>query len=151
MKILLDFDGVLITAPAWKQAPLHPDGFLMFNECCVKNLNKIITATQANTIVLTTTHRIKYSIIEWKNLFKNRGITISDIEKVNNCNKLELMPKRKIEIEEWADGQAPLNFLILDDDLSLHELPPHIKSRWVKTSPLIGLSEEKVLEALAKQ
>jgi HAD domain in Swiss Army Knife RNA repair proteins len=61
MTILLDIDGVLVTTPSWRTTEILSDGFMKFNEAAVTNLRRLITETNAD-IILTTTHRITYSI-----------------------------------------------------------------------------------------
>ena len=82
MTVLLDIDGVLVTTPGWRISEQHMDGFLKFNDRAEKNLTRLISETNA-TIVLTTTHRITYSVEKWKEIFNNRGIPVETIEKVN--------------------------------------------------------------------
>ena len=99
MIILLDIDGVLVTTPAWRAVKLDTDGFLKFNEKAAGNLAKLISQTNAS-IVLTTTHRINYSIEQWKDIFKNRGINPSSISKVNQLKTLNNKVERAAEIKE---------------------------------------------------
>lgn len=142
MTILLDIDGVLVTTPAWRITEQHTDGFLKFNSEAEKNLIRLISETNAS-IVLTTTHRITYSIEKWKEIFNNRGIPVQTIEKVNTRQTIDEMPSRGVEIKEWVDdfGTDKL-FVIIDDDLSINALPSDIKEKWVMTKSMIGLDGE---------
>src|SRR5687767_10967161 len=101
MTILLDIDGVLVTTPSWRSAEQLPDGFLKFNEKATKNLARIISETKAS-IVLTSTHRINYSIEEWKELLGSRGIYPSSLTKLNEKVALNEMDDRATEIREWV-------------------------------------------------
>lgn len=150
MKLLLDFDGVMITTPAWKPVEGFSDGFIDFNETSLKNLKRIINLGEVDTIVLTTTHRIAKTIEEWKALFERRGITVEYIEKINNADSLTTMQLRSIEIEAWAQGQDAVDFIVIDDDAGLNQLPPRLKDRWIRTDSLIGLNDDKTNEVLAK-
>src|SRR5689334_7817100 len=142
MIILLDIDGVLVTTPSWRATEILADGFMKFNDNAAANLQRLITETEAD-IVLTSTHRVNYSIETWKNIFRQRGIVTNSISKVNEKKSIETMLDRATEIKEWFDsGGHKYNFVIIDDDLSLHGLPAAIKSKCVMTSPLIGLNEE---------
>src|SRR5688572_2590645 len=142
MTILLDIDGVLVTTPAWRRAEIHIDGFLKFDEKAAKNLAKLISETNAG-IILTSTHRINYSIDEWERIFNTRGIHPSSISKLNDITTLNNMPDRASEIKEWVDKQVnPQLYVIIDDDLSLNNLPATIKRRCVLTKPMIGLDNE---------
>lgn len=84
MKILLDFDGVLITTPSWQKVPLLDDGFMAFNEDCASNVAKLVDTFSAQ-IVLTSTHRIHYSNEEWRVLLANRGINTTQVRKSNSA------------------------------------------------------------------
>lgn len=148
MIILLDIDGVLVTTPSWKSAELLADGFLKFNEKASRNLARIIEETKAD-IVLTTTHRISYSIEEWKILLNARGIYPDSISKLNNITTLSGMVSRAIEIKEWIDHYTyNEKFVVIDDDLSINDLPGSIKEKCVLTKPLIGLDEEATQKVL---
>jgi len=151
MKILLDIDGVLVTTPAWKAVEIQADGFLKFNEIASKNLSKIIEITKAS-IILTTTHRINYSITEWRNILETRGIFPPSISKVNNKSTISDIENRAIEIKKWVDNNQDMEpFVIIDDDLSINGLPKEIRNKCVLTRPMIGLDEEamnKVLKIL---
>jgi hypothetical protein len=148
MVILLDIDGVLVTTPGWRVVELQVDGFLKFNERAALNLGRILDQTQAG-IVLTTTHRINYSVGEWQELLNARGIRPSSISKINSVTTVGGMADRATEIEEWISncwrGEA---YVIIDDDLSINRLPRAIKAHWVATKPMIGLDEEAVMKAL---
>lgn len=150
MKLLLNFDGVMITTPAWKPVEGFSDGFIDFNEASIKNLKRIINLGEVDTIILTTTHRIIKTIEEWEWLFKRRGISVEHIEKINDADSLTTMKLSHIEIEAWAQGQDAADFIIIDDDAGLNQLPAHIKERWIKTNSLIGLNDDKTNEVLAK-
>ena len=141
MTILLDIDGVLVTTPSWRATEHLPDGFLKFNEKAASNLSRIIDKTNAG-IVLTTTHRISYSVDKWKELLQTRGIFPSSITKLNDLTTLSDMADRATEIKEWVDKQS------IDDDLSINSLPTSIKEKFVLTKPMIGLDEEATLQAI---
>jgi hypothetical protein len=56
---------------------------------------------------------------------------------------------RAAEITAWVATQgATTNYVVLDDDLSLHGLSPAIKSWCVITKPLLGLDAEATQQAL---
>lgn len=151
MVILLDLDGVLITTPSWRTLEIEPDGFFKFNTYATRNLAAILAETNAS-LVLTTSHRINYSLTEWATFLKTRGLLPSAITKVNERTTLSPVGSRAGEIAAWVTTQgATANYVVLDDDLSLHGLPPAIKSRCVLTKPLLGLdtdATERVLHIL---
>ncbi|WP_426492667.1 HAD domain-containing protein [Hymenobacter sp. 102] len=149
MKILLDIDGVLVTTPIWRKAEVLADGFLKFDENASRNLAAIISATNSS-IVLTTTHRINFSLEQWYILFKTRGIIVSNIVKINKKESIDLLGNRSEEIKEWVDQfDAAEDYVIIDDDLSINGLPSYIKNRWVMTRPMIGLNDEATSKALS--
>ena len=148
MIVLLDIDGVLVTTPGWRRTEQHIDGFLKFNDKAEKNLIRLISETNAS-IVLTTTHRITYSVEKWKEVFNNRGIPVETVEKVNTKEEIGEMLDRGTEIKEWVDNFGTgINFVILDDDLSINALPIEIKDKWVMTKSMIGLDEDCTERAL---
>ncbi len=149
MTILLDIDGVLVTTPSWQRVEILDDGFMKFNEKAAHNLQHIVTQTNAD-IILTSTHRVNFSIEEWKKIFTARVITAKSISKLNDRTKLADMGSRAEEIAAWVAGNGMQhNYAVIDDDTSLHSLPNEIKMRCVITKSLIGIDEQTV-EAVLK-
>ncbi len=136
----MDLDGVMIKNKSWKPVELLDDGFCAFDETATRNLNHIIGETNA-CIVLTTSHKKKFSIFEWSVLFRNRGI-VTDIDKLNTDGD------RLSEVMSWYENKSTNNFIILDDDKSLNDLPTEVKSHLVLTSPMIGLTSELVEKSI---
>lgn len=148
MTILLDIDGVLETTPAWRRTESLSDGFMKFNEHALKNFSILYERTNA-AIVLTTTHRIKYDLAQWKEIFKMRGLNFETISKLNDKTEISQLLDRGTEIKEWVESKGKNeNYVIIDDDLSIHGLPDNIKERWVSTKPLIGFDKESLEKAL---
>ncbi len=147
MVILLDLDGVLITTPGWRAVETAPDGFFHFNARATHNLATILAATNA-ALVLTTSHRISYSLAEWAALLRTRGLFPATISKVNDRTTLPPSGSRASEIAAWVAAHNTANYVVLDDDPSLHGLPAPIKSRCVITKPLLGLDAEATRQAL---
>jgi hypothetical protein len=148
MIILLDIDGVLVTTPIWRKVEILSDGFMKFDENAQFFLSILQVQTNAS-IVLTTTHRINYDEAKWKDIFNRRGLNFEIILKINNRNEISELPDRGTEIKEWVDdtGQDK-NYVIIDDDTSINNLPDDIKKRWVFTKPLIGFDEIGLKKAL---
>ncbi|MBK9481942.1 MAG: hypothetical protein IPO02_08200 [Bacteroidetes bacterium] len=138
MLFFLDIDGVMVPAKGWKCPELLNDGFPAFSSKATSMLQSLIS--EDVTIMLTTSHKSKFNIEVWKSIFKNRGIHIENIKSLpDNFNNLS----RKDEIVNWFSvNNVDENFVIIDDDKSLNELPDFLKDHLVQTSPYIGLTEE---------
>ena len=143
MLFFLDIDGVMVPAKGWKSPEFLNDGFPAFSSRATGAFQSLIS--EKDTVMLTTSHKSKFSIKEWKSIFKNRGIKIEKIKSLpQNINNIS----RKDEIVNWfkvnsVDG----DFVIIDDDKSLNELPDFLKRNLIQTSSYIGLTEEH-LEAI---
>jgi hypothetical protein len=148
MVILLDIDGVMITTPSWKPTEQLEDGFLKFDPTAEYYLQQLLLKTNA-AIILTSTHRISFPVEKWIQIFSNRGFHITSLVKINNKTDLFTMRNRAEEIYEWVNHQLPdLNYVIIDDDSSIHALPPPIKNRWVQTTPSLGFNAEASTQTL---
>lgn len=147
MLILLDIDGVLVPANSWKRPEFMEDGFPVFNPRSVKALQRIISETNAS-VLLTTSHKTNYSISQWKDLLKIRGISP---KKIHRLTTNSLQTTRKDEILEWYKEKHVPNeeFVIIDDDKMLNDLPEDLKRNLVLTSPSIGLTDELADEAIS--
>ncbi len=57
-------------------------------------------------------------------------------------------------IEQQADIDNNINdnmdFIIIDDDKSLNNLPPTIKDKWIQTDFMLGFTDELKKKALQK-
>jgi len=61
-------------------------------------------------------------------------------------DKYPTFSSRKDEILHWLMQHTPPDdFIIIDDDSSLHDLPSHVKTSFVHTTPLIGLTTQHLL------
>lgn len=146
--ILLDLDGVLITTPTWRAVETLADGFCRFNKQATANLATILAETNA-ALVLTTSHRIRYSLAEWQGFLQTRGLFAAAITKINDRSTLLPVGSRAAEVADWVTQYgADSNYVVLDDDLSLHALPPPIKRRCVLTKPLLGLDATATQQVL---
>jgi hypothetical protein len=145
MIIFLDIDGVMVPAKGWKTPELLDDGFPAFSSKASKVLQSLIS--EDTTIMLTTSHKSNYTITEWKNIFKIRGVVVKKIKSLNeNVSNLS----RKDEILNWLSINPTNNdFVIIDDDKSLNALPAYLKKKLILTSPYIGLTEEHLQEIQA--
>lgn len=142
MLIFLDIDGVMVPAKGWKSPELLNDGFPAFSSKATIALQQLIS--EDDTIMLTTSHKTNFSIEAWKSIFSNRGIHTNKIERLPaNIDNLN----RKDEIVNWFKvNNTEENFIIIDDDTSLNDLPDYLKAHLVQPSPLIGLTEEHLVK-----
>lgn len=145
MLIFLDIDGVMTSANPWKRPEFLDDGFAMFIPNAARAFKKILTQTHAD-ILLTTSHKANYSRQEWKHIFKNRGIQVAGINSLpENLARLS----RREEILNWINiNPVDDNFIIIDDDKSLNDLPPSLKEKLILTSGSVGLTDELANEAI---
>lgn len=143
MLLFLDIDGVMVPAKGWKTPEFLNDGFPAFSAMATRTLQSLLS--EDVTIMLTTSHKSKFDMEEWKSIFKKRGINIKRIRSLpQNFKHLN----RKQEIINWfSENSVNENFVILDDDNSLNDLPAFLKANLVQTSSCIGLTEEH-LEAI---
>lgn len=135
----------MVPAKSWSAPPVLEDGFSMFNIKSVNALNKIIYESKAD-ILLTTSHKGRYSIEKWRSIFKNRGINLNGLNRLpNNYNNLS----RLEEITNWySTSYIAEEFVVIDDDKSLNDFPHYLKKRLVLTKPLIGLTSLHVDDSL---
>lgn len=138
MLIFLDIDGVMVPAKSWKSPELLDDGFPDFSIPASLALRQLIAKNV--TVMLTTSHKSNYTIQQWHSIFKKRGIEIPHLKTLPE-NKTML--SRKDELLKWFN-QNPIDeeFLIIDDDSSLNDLPLDLKKYLIQPSPYIGLSED---------
>lgn len=145
MLLYLDIDGVMIPANSWRRLEILEDGFPEFSVKAIKAIDRIISKSNAD-IVLTTSHKSKYSLEEWKNIFKRRNINVNKITRLpENINHLS----RKDELLSWfTANNTDDNFIIIDDDKSLNALPNFLKDKLIQTSASVGLTDYLADEAL---
>lgn len=140
MIIFLDIDGVMVPAKGWETHELLDDGFPAFSKSATKILQQFIS--EDVTILLTTSHKSRFSDDEWCTIFKNRDIDVTAIHSLPANHK---NVSRKEEILTWfKQNKLDAKYVIIDDDSSLQDLPTSIKSKLVQTSPYVGLTEEHV-------
>lgn len=147
MNLYLDIDGVMVPANSWRIPDILEDGFPEFSAKAVKSLDRIISTTSAD-IILTTSHKHRYTLTEWKNIFKRRNI---HVDKIGRLPKNTQHLSRKEELLNWFNTRKMNDdFLIIDDDKSLNSLPDYFKNRLIQTSGSVGLTDYLADEALNK-
>jgi hypothetical protein len=142
--LLLDLDGVLITTPPWKADKMDSDGYSSFNNSCVDNMNKLLK-TSSFEIWLSSSRRKHKSLEEFNTIFSNRGI----MQSIHGfLPKYEYCKNRKEELEQFLSEREIVNYLIIDDDKSLHSLDNKFDGKVIHTLLQTGFNEEKLNEAL---
>ena len=131
MLLFLDIDGVMVQGSSWKTVESLSDGFYKFSPKAVVGLQNIISGTKAS-IVLTTSHKNRFTPKQWKIIFSNRGIDVSSVAKLQTR---KIYPNRKEEILTWCKRHKDIkDFIIIDDDKSLNGLPSDLKERLILTN-----------------
>lgn len=139
MLILLDIDGVMVSGAGWRKPELLKDGFPAFTHQATEALARILTPK--TKIILSTSHRDRYSVDQWKEIFKARGLSVSNLDKLGTYNISS--SNRVRDIQEWFDKNPDAkNFIIIDDDTSLNSLPSNLKDHLVLTPSVVGLTYE---------
>jgi hypothetical protein len=137
MLLFLDIDGVMVPAKSWQRPTLLEDGFPEFSPKAVAVLQKIIS--KDTFVILTTSHRSRYTLNEWKRILSRRGIQVKNLSRLRSYkNKLS----RKDELlRRFNNNIVSDDVVIIDDDKSLNDLPINLKERLVQTQSFIGLTE----------
>lgn len=153
MIFFLDIDGVMVHANPHQKVELEEDGFYKFNPQAIQVLNAVIYKTK-DKIILSTSHRFKYSISEWKIIFKTRGLEIRNLSILDDNEYLSNhRHTRREEILGWIQSNN-LDYkevVIIDDDKSLNDLPTHLKDRLVLTNSYTGLNDFKDLKRIIQR
>jgi hypothetical protein len=139
MLIFLDIDGVMAPAKSWQRPDILEDGFVDFSPKAVRVIQDILSQNADTTIILTTSHKSRFSLSQWKIIFERRGLNVNKLESLNDNTDFQ---SRKVEILNWFDSNdIHEDFIIIDDDKSLNDLPKIYKDRLILTSSLVGLNE----------
>ena len=144
MLIFLDIDGVMAPAKSWQRPDILEDGFVDFSSKAVSVLQDVLAQNADTTIILTTSHKSRFSLSQWKIIFERRGLKVNKLESLNDNNDFQ---SRKVEILNWFESNdIHEDFIIIDDDKSLNDLPTFYKDRLILTSSLVGLNESHLVD-----
>lgn len=148
MILFLDIDGVMVHANPHKSVDLEEDGFYKFSVLALSALNSIDLTNFE--IILSTSHRFRFSITEWEKNFEKREIRFNKISIIDY--PLEFRYSRKEEIENWIieHNINPEDIVIIDDDKSLNSLPEKYKRRLVLTNSYTGLTSSDEINMVLK-
>lgn len=110
----------------------------MFTEKATQALASLLRPD--TQVILTTSHRDRFTLPQWKEIFTRRGL---HIEHLDRLSPVRTPSNRRIEIQEWfSSNPIPEDFLILDDDKTLLALPDKLKDHLHVTPSLVGLTPE---------
>ena len=141
MIIFLDIDGVMVPIKSWQAPKMLNDGFMEFSQNSIITLQNIIDKDIDNTIIITSSHKDKFTIDQWQKIFESRNIKINKIKILDSY-----FTKRIDQIVNYLETINEENFLIIDDDNSLNDLPKHLKQKLILTKPMLGLIEQDLYE-----
>jgi hypothetical protein len=144
MLVFLDIDGVMAPAKSWQRPDILEDGFVDFSSKAVSVLQDVLAQNADTTIILTTSHKSRFSLSQWKIIFERRGLNVNKLESLNDNNDFQ---SRKVEILNWFESNdIHDDFIIIDDDKSLNDLPKFFKNRLILTGSLVGLNESHLVD-----
>ena len=147
MTIFLDIDGVLRTHNSdleWSRLLGVPIPLSVyerrFDRKIVSYINEIVGYTRAK-IVVTSTWRVKHSLEELKQIFRDNGI--ADV-----VGKTDIGLNRGEEIEQYISDNEIENYVVIDDQVN--DILKHIpKERVIKVDPIKGFEDvEKAIDIL---
>jgi hypothetical protein len=146
--ILLDIDGVMVPANGWKVPESDEDGFYKFKTEAEKELDDLLLQSGA-TIVLTSTHRYRFDKQKWKLILSKRLKHLGKFGIIDDyTGPIEMNSSRYDEICQWGKGAGlHQQYVILDDDKLLHNLPSFIKRHWVPIIASVGFTNEMAIQA----
>jgi hypothetical protein len=144
MKVFLDIDGVMVHANPHKKVELEEDGFYKFAYKAISAINSIDNAE----FILSTSHRHRFTINIWEQMFEKRGIHFTSISRIETENSYKI--SRREEIEKWVEikNYDVNDIIIIDDDKSLNGLSKYLKDRLVLTSPYVGLDDDNEIKKI---
>lgn len=148
MTIFLDIDGVLRTHKSdleWSQilgVPIPESVYdRRFDRKIVSYINEVAGYTRAK-IVVTSTWRVKHSLEELRQIFRDNGISAEIV------GKTDIGLNRGEEIEQYISDNEIESYVVIDDQVKdiLRCIP---KERVIKADPLIGFEDvDKAIDIL---
>ncbi|MFP9115084.1 HAD domain-containing protein [Flavobacterium sp. RHBU_3] len=145
MKIFLDIDGVMVHANPALKVEADTDGFYKFSTPAIDALLLLLKKVSEPEIILTTSHRFRYNIDEWKEIFKTRGIIINNLSRIERETPFSESRKETLLTHFNNFNISAEDILIIDDDRSLNGLPITLKERLILTNTLTGLTMKDVI------
>lgn len=148
MAIFLDIDGVLRTHESdleWSLrlgVPIPVSVYeRRFDQKAISCINEVVGYTRAK-IVITSTWRVKHSLEELKQIFRDNGIAAEVVGTTG------IGIDRGEEIEQYISDNEIENYVVIDDQVN--DILKHIpKERIIKVDPLIGFEDvDKAIDIL---
>jgi diphthamide synthase subunit DPH2 len=148
MTIFLDIDGVLRTHKSdleWSLQLGVPIPLSVydrrFDRKIVSYINEVVGYTRAK-IVITSTWRVKHSLEELKQIFRDNGINAEIV------GKTDIGLNRGEEIEQYISENEIENYVVIDDQVN--DILKHIpKERVIKVDPIKGFEDvDKAIDIL---
>lgn len=148
MTIFLDIDGVLRTHKSdleWSLRLGVPIPLSVydrrFDRKIVSYINEVVCYTRSK-IVVTSTWRVKHSLEELKQIFRDNGISTEIVGTTG------IGIDRGEEIEQYISDNEIENYVVIDDQVN--DILKHIpKERVINVDPLIGFEDvDKAIDIL---
>lgn len=137
IRILLDFDGVMVSGSSWKLIDNELDGFYKFNDLAIKKFNEIASRYDEVDVIITSSHRNRFTNLEWGVMLSNRGL---DFTSITVANKQFILGESRLTlVNDIMNVEYDGETLILDDDKSLLNLEYDRLCKLMLTDTHIGL------------
>lgn len=135
--IFLDVDGVLHSIRVARQEQL-------FNPQKMALLRKIVQNTDASIVLSSAWRRTAPTLRMAYQMLNKHGID----SPIDITPDFGICGKRSNEILTWVDKHQITNWVAIDD-LDLGTGEPRLRGHFIKTNPLIGLTNELVEQAIS--
>ena len=139
--IFLDFDGVL--CPIDDEIDYGKDRFgTLFNKKCAKQLNAIITATDAK-IVITSSWRQYLSLWQLRRMWHKRNLA-GEIVGVTTMNSVH----RGDEIDYCLKKNKYCRQYVILDDMNFRQFNDHHRNKLITCDGIVGLTAEDAIRVI---
>ena len=105
-------------------------------------LNKILSVVKFE-IWLSSSRRAGKSIREFNTIFENRGLN----GQISGYLPITEKKSRKEEVQNFIQKRGLSDYLIIDDDKSLNDLPLNLRKRTILTEYMKGFDDESYSQA----
>ena len=91
----------MVPAKSWQRPEILEDGFVAFSSKAVQVLKEVLSQNTNACIMLTTSHKSRFSHSEWIEIFQRRGLNVNQLNSL--VENTELL-SRKEEILNWFNS-----------------------------------------------